>query len=83
MPLLPPLAHGSPNHPRSGGSIPAIGHLQRVLGAPVVLMGFTLPDDRIHAPNERIRLPVLWRATETCFWLLSLLPEIHANRGVY
>jgi acetylornithine deacetylase/succinyl-diaminopimelate desuccinylase-like protein len=68
---------------RSGGSIPAVGHLQDALGAPVVLMGFMLPDDRIHAPNERMRLPVLWRAADTCVWLLSLLPEIHPIGGVY
>ena len=37
---------------RSGGSIPAAEILERLLGKPIVLTGFTLPDDRIHAPQE-------------------------------
>jgi acetylornithine deacetylase/succinyl-diaminopimelate desuccinylase-like protein len=35
-----------------GGSIPAAASFARVLGLPVVLLGFTNPDDRAHAPNE-------------------------------
>jgi acetylornithine deacetylase/succinyl-diaminopimelate desuccinylase-like protein len=50
---------------RSGGTIAAAAYLQDMLDAPVVLMGFTLPDARIHAPNERLHLPTLWRAVDT------------------
>ena len=39
---------------RSGGTIPAASHLRRTLGTPVVLLGLALPDDRAHAPNERV-----------------------------
>jgi acetylornithine deacetylase/succinyl-diaminopimelate desuccinylase-like protein len=35
-----------------GGSIPIVGDFQRVLGAPVVLIGFGLPGENAHAPNE-------------------------------
>jgi acetylornithine deacetylase/succinyl-diaminopimelate desuccinylase-like protein len=35
-----------------GGSIPFVPHLVRVTGAPCVMMGFGLPDDNLHAPNE-------------------------------
>jgi acetylornithine deacetylase/succinyl-diaminopimelate desuccinylase-like protein len=35
-----------------GGSIPVVGDFQRVLGAPVLLMGFGLPGENAHAPNE-------------------------------
>ena len=42
---------------RSGGSIPVVNEFQELLGAPTVLMGFALPDDRIHAPNEKFHLP--------------------------
>jgi amidohydrolase len=45
----------------SGGTIAAVAHLRAAFGAPVVLMGFTPPDARIHAPDERMHLPVLWR----------------------
>jgi Acetylornithine deacetylase/Succinyl-diaminopimelate desuccinylase and related deacylases len=37
---------------RSGGSIPAAEILQRLYKKPIILTGFTLPDDNIHAPNE-------------------------------
>lgn len=57
---------------RSGGTIPAVAHLQQVLHAPIVLMGFTPPDARIHAPNERMHLPVFWRAVDTSVWLFVL-----------
>jgi acetylornithine deacetylase/succinyl-diaminopimelate desuccinylase-like protein len=39
-----------------GGSIPAGATFSNVLGLPVVLLGFTQPDDQIHAPNENVRL---------------------------
>jgi acetylornithine deacetylase/succinyl-diaminopimelate desuccinylase-like protein len=45
---------------REGGSIPAVGHLQGVLGIESVNVGMGLPDDRIHSPNERLHLPT-WR----------------------
>src|SRR5262249_2014926 len=42
----------SPVWLRSGGSIPIVDTFRR-LGMPTVLMGFALPDDRMHAPNEK------------------------------
>jgi acetylornithine deacetylase/succinyl-diaminopimelate desuccinylase-like protein len=41
---------------RSGGSIPIVGDFDRHLGLPSVMMGFGLPDDNIHAPNEKFHL---------------------------
>jgi acetylornithine deacetylase/succinyl-diaminopimelate desuccinylase-like protein len=35
-----------------GGSIPVVGDFTRVLGAPVLLVGFGLPGENAHAPNE-------------------------------
>ena len=35
-----------------GGSIPIVAPLVSVTGAPCVLMGFGLPEDNLHAPNE-------------------------------
>jgi len=35
-----------------GGSIPVVGDFQRILGAPVLLVGFGLPGENAHAPNE-------------------------------
>ena len=41
---------------REGGSIPIIPAFERELGVPAVLMGFGLPDDNLHAPNEKMDL---------------------------
>jgi acetylornithine deacetylase/succinyl-diaminopimelate desuccinylase-like protein len=41
---------------RSGGSIPIVGDIARHLGLPSVMMGFGLPDDNLHAPNEKFHL---------------------------
>lgn len=42
---------------RSGGSIPVVALLASELNIPSVMMGFGLPDDNLHAPNERLYLP--------------------------
>jgi acetylornithine deacetylase/succinyl-diaminopimelate desuccinylase-like protein len=41
---------------RSGGSIPIVGDFARHLNLPSVMMGFGLPDDNLHAPNEKFHL---------------------------
>ena len=44
---------------RAGGSIPIVPALASG-GAPVVMTGIGLPDDRLHAPNEKLDLKQLW-----------------------
>jgi amidohydrolase len=44
---------------RAGGSIPVVNVLGHG-GAPVLLTGIGLPDDRLHAPNEKVDLKQLW-----------------------
>jgi len=41
---------------RSGGSIPIVGEFASHLGIPTVLMGFGLPDDGLHSPNEKYQI---------------------------
>ncbi|HEY0264976.1 MAG TPA: dipeptidase [Granulicella sp.] len=50
---------------RGGGSIPIVGDFIRKLGTPVLLMGFGLPDDNLHAPNEKFHLPNFHRGIES------------------
>ena len=56
---------------RSGGTIPVVNMLQRVFDIPVVLMGFALPDSRVHAPNERLHLPNFFNGIKTSIWFLA------------
>lgn len=42
---------------RSGGSIPVAALFASALHQPVVMMGFGLADDNVHAPNEKFFIP--------------------------
>jgi acetylornithine deacetylase/succinyl-diaminopimelate desuccinylase-like protein len=55
----------SPVFVRSGGSIPVVNTLQTLLGIPTVLMGFALPDDGMHGPNEKFELAQFERGIAT------------------
>src|ERR1039458_2045108 len=65
---------GSPTvYIRSGGSIPIVGVFDRYLGIPSVMMGFWLPDDNLHAPNEKFHLPNFYRGIQTVARYLEIL----------
>ena len=46
----------APLYYREGGSVPVASSFERILGLPVVLIGFMNPDSRAHAPNENMVL---------------------------
>ena len=50
---------------RSGGSIPIVGEFAQHLGIPSVLMGFGLPDDGLHGPNEKFLLENYYKGIMT------------------
>ncbi len=50
---------------RGGGSIPIVGDFVRELGIPTVMMGFGLPDDNLHAPNEKFHIANFHRGIES------------------
>jgi acetylornithine deacetylase/succinyl-diaminopimelate desuccinylase-like protein len=60
---------------RCGGSIPIAGSFREHLGVPSVLMGFGLPDDNLHSPNEKFHLPNLYRGIEAVMRYLELLGQ--------
>jgi acetylornithine deacetylase/succinyl-diaminopimelate desuccinylase-like protein len=49
---------------REGGSIPVVKDMQNLLGIESVICGFGLPDDNVHAPNEKMHLPTWYRGIE-------------------
>ena len=60
---------------RSGGSIPIVGLFQKHLEIPSVLMGFGLPDDNLHAPNEKFHIPNLFAGIESVKYYLTKLGQ--------
>ena len=60
---------------RSGGSIPIVGLLEKHAGIPSVLMGFGLPDDNLHAPNEKFHIPNFYKGMETVGRYLARLGD--------
>jgi len=59
---------------REGGSGPE-ADLAEVLAVPVVFLGVGLPDDRIHAPNEKVDVPLLLKGAEAVAYLWADLAE--------
>lgn len=49
---------------REGGSVPVVSDIQRILGIDSVIMGFGLPDDNLHAPNEKQHIPTFFKGIE-------------------
>jgi acetylornithine deacetylase/succinyl-diaminopimelate desuccinylase-like protein len=50
---------------RSGGSVPIVGDFAKHLGIPTVMMGFGLPDDGLHSPNEKYNLENYYKGIMT------------------
>jgi acetylornithine deacetylase/succinyl-diaminopimelate desuccinylase-like protein len=67
-------AYGAPPvYTRSGGSIPVVAAFAHTLRIPTVLVGFGLPDDNLHAPNEKFALPNFDRGIETSIRFFTLV----------
>lgn len=61
---------------REGGSIPVVATFQQVLGIDTILMGFGLPDDNLHAPNEKLSVSNFHRGVQTSLHFLTNLAEL-------
>jgi len=61
---------------REGGSIPVVGLFKKELGVDTLLVGFGLPDDRIHSPNEKLDLECLFAGSRTAAVLYERLSHL-------
>lgn len=59
-----------PVYVREGGSVPIVAKFSRVLNVPTVLFGFGLPDDNLHAPNEKFHIPNFYKGIDTVITFL-------------
>ena len=61
---------------REGGSIPVVALIKSTLGIDTLLIGFGLPDDRVHSPNEKFDLDALHKGTRTAAVLYGKLADL-------
>jgi acetylornithine deacetylase/succinyl-diaminopimelate desuccinylase-like protein len=61
---------------REGGSIPVVALFKSTLGIDTLLIGFGLPDDRVHSPNEKFDLDALHKGTRTAAVLYAKLADL-------
>jgi acetylornithine deacetylase/succinyl-diaminopimelate desuccinylase-like protein len=64
---------------RSGGSVPIVGDFERHLKIPTVMMGFGLPDDNLHAPNEKFHIPNFHKGIESIILLFEELGRAYSG----
>jgi acetylornithine deacetylase/succinyl-diaminopimelate desuccinylase-like protein len=63
-----------PLYQREGGSIPIVVQFKQLLGLDTVLLGFGLPDENAHAPNEFLNLKNFTSGMRTSVHFLDELP---------
>jgi acetylornithine deacetylase/succinyl-diaminopimelate desuccinylase-like protein len=66
----------TPVFTRGGGSIPVVADIADLMGIPVVMMGYGLDDDGLHAPNEHYRVEMFQRGIETAIVYLEELAKL-------
>jgi len=64
-----------PAFKREGGSVPVVTDFQQTLGVDVVNMGFGLPTDNMHGPNEKLDLPNWYRGIDALIHFFFNLAE--------
>jgi acetylornithine deacetylase/succinyl-diaminopimelate desuccinylase-like protein len=60
---------------RQGGTVPVVGLIQELLGVDSLMLGFGLPSDNIHGPNEKQHLPSFYRGIETFIRFMHAISE--------
>jgi len=69
-----------PLYQRDGGSIPVVTQFKRILGVDTVLLGFSVPDDNAHAPDEFLPLDHFFGGLRTLAHFYHELPHQMAER---
>jgi acetylornithine deacetylase/succinyl-diaminopimelate desuccinylase-like protein len=54
-----------PLYRREGGSIAAVALLQKLCGVESIMVGYGLPTDNVHSPNERLHLPTWYKGIDS------------------
>ena len=70
-----------PVYTRTGGTIPVVATLDRLLKAPILLMGIGLPDENAHAPNEKLDLDNLHHGMLSAAYLFEELAEARTRKA--
>lgn len=60
---------------REGGSIPFVNTMENILKKPAILLGFGLPDENAHAPNEKLHLENFHKGMLSCAYLYEELAK--------
>jgi acetylornithine deacetylase/succinyl-diaminopimelate desuccinylase-like protein len=66
----------TPIFTRGGGSIPVVADFYNLMQIPVVMMGYGLDDDGLHAPNESYSIEMFQRGIETAIVYLDELAQL-------
>ncbi len=65
---------------REGGSIPIVSTFSRILGVPILLLGFGLSDDRLHSPNEKFNLSNFYDGIRAVVHMLDRMSAVQLVR---
>lgn len=70
-----------PLYQREGGSIPIVVQFKHLLGLDTVLLGFGLPDENAHSPDEHMCIENFYGGIKTSVHFFNDLPHFWANRS--
>ncbi len=65
---------------REGGSIPFVNSMEQMLNKPAILLGFGLPDENAHAPNEKLNLENYHKGMLSCAYFYEELSKLNVRK---
>lgn len=74
--------HKTPSLTRCGGSIPVVSRFSQCLQRDIVLMGFALNSDNVHAPNEHFHVASFHKGLETVLCFYEQLAKQHSTSNL-